>query len=180
MIKKLIILIFIMIVGTATISGCLPSKDDVDGFTEMLKNKTEYIGDNSKVAALLATLPELIPEFKQHFFSIKSEGINGLTVFFEPASLEKVTSFSYNPEVIQTYAAMLFAFIGNAEEITFMVRDTAATAELVESEYQQFAHFTREETVSKFGDLGQFFVKEKFNKLIEEAQNQMESVFNFK
>jgi hypothetical protein len=169
-----------MIVGTATISGCLPSKDDVDGFAEMLKNKTEYVGDHNKVAALLGTMPELFTGFKQHFLSIQSQGTKGLTVYFEPTSKEKVANFAYNSEVVQTYAAMLFAFIGNIEELTFMVRDTAASTELVESEYQQFAHFTREETVSKFGDLKQFFVKEKFDKLVEEAKKQKESVFNFK
>ncbi|MDF2558084.1 MAG: peptidase BlaR1 [Bacillales bacterium] len=190
--KKLIVVSIILCTGILGLAGCAPSKEeldgytklletnDVDSYTQMLNNKTDYIGDNNKVAAIVNALPEINPDFKQQYFSIQSDGTNGLKIFYEPKADGVIKSISFSQKELESYAAMLFAFIGNAEEIQFMVRDTMGASGLDETKYQEFAHYTREDIIKNFGDLAQFYVKEKFNNLVGEAQNQLESFFSIK
>lgn len=190
LLKKMILFLILSSIGILGLAGCAPSKEELDGYTKLLEtknvdsytkmanNKTDTIGDNSKVAALVKALPEINPDFKQQYFSIQSDGTNGLKIFYEPKADGVIKSITFSQKELEAYAAMLFAFIGNAEKISFMVRDTIENSGLDETKYQEFAQYTREDAIKNFGDLAQFYLKEKFNKFTGDAQNQVKSMFS--
>ncbi len=131
--------------GDGAIILSLNSKRREELFDALTENRTPYIGDNSKVGALLTALP-LPPSFSQ------GEGFT-LQTMEQPYSLRY--SFEISTDVLSKEdentlyfnAAMLFYTVGNLEEVVMDVRNPGN----VDGSY--FRYYRREKMEEEFAGL---------------------------
>lgn len=134
-------------------------------FRELAQNRTEYLGDTTKVVALIRALPQpdglLHTETTTHTSSSDPETETGvsLTVNYRlmADSLEDV-----NSDILFFDAVMLFASVKNLETCSFVVRDYTENADgTVESYYRigdeipgdEIAAYNRADLEETFGAL---------------------------
>lgn len=109
-------------------------------FRELARNRTEYLGDTTKVVALIRALPQpdglLQTEITTHTLSSDPEAETGVSLMVNyrlmADSLEDVDS-----DILLFDAVMLFASVKNLETCNFVVRDYAQNADgTVDSYYR--------------------------------------------
>jgi len=118
---------------------------------EISKYKTPYLGDNSKVSAIVGKLPVADNYFKQQYISMKtSEKPYSLTVYYEPAidSEYKGEWPITIPESVvernsRKNALILFNMIDNVDEVTFAYRTSQSSGNLDFSKYDTTFTFQR-------------------------------------
>ena len=124
---------------------------------EISKHKTPYIGNSSKVSALVRHLPVSDPYFKQQYISLQTaQTPYGLTVYYEPASdadYEGVWPMVESNDVMKTNALVLFSMIDNADEVTFAFRNAQSQGKLDTSKYDTFFTFQKAAFEEQYGDL---------------------------
>jgi len=127
---------------------------------EIAKYKTPYLGDNSKVSAIVGQLPEPDNYFKQQYISMITDGTNKLNVFYE-ANVGASHSNEWpvaNPEN-RTYSNMrknalvLFCMIDNLNKVTFAFRNSPSDGKLDTSQYDTAFNFSRASVQEQFGNL---------------------------
>ncbi len=129
--------------------------------TEIEKYKTPYIGDNSKVLAIVGLLPAPHNYFKQQYISMEtSTEPYKLNVYYEGIS-DVGDSGVWPSEVSKTVvlnnlrknALVLYTMIDNLEDVTFAFRDTPSNGALDTSKYRTQFTFSRESIEYEYGDL---------------------------
>lgn len=125
-------------------------------------SRTEYVGEASKVGALLSTLPVPDPLYNQRFMSIiSSETPYTLTAYYEPTALVS-GSLSFDPNDLNRYevdythkknALVLFYGIGNVDVIHFSYRPNASQNGLELDAYTDYFTYTRDEIADYFGGI---------------------------
>ncbi|NLM75248.1 MAG: DUF4825 domain-containing protein [Clostridiaceae bacterium] len=128
--------------------------------TQLLKNKTEYVGNNSKVGGIihLLTFPENI--VYDYFELITDREPYGIIVHLKADTKTKeLYSIEQNQQQFQKNAAIMFALIGNADYINFNLDDGKAPFSI---------KYTREWVNGLYGKDVRDFAKseEEFSKLI--------------
>jgi beta-lactamase regulating signal transducer with metallopeptidase domain len=131
---------------------------------EIVKYKTPYVGDNSKVSGVVSNLPVPDSYFKQQFISILSENKPyELYVFYEGKEGASHTSEwpIVNPDNptysnMQKNALVLFSMIDNLDKVTFSFRDSQSEGTLDTSKYNSSFTFSKASVVEKYGDLSSF------------------------
>jgi beta-lactamase regulating signal transducer with metallopeptidase domain len=154
-----IILAVVVAVGLFT-NPITAKPDDNSLAAQLLNNKTEYVGDNSKVGAIISllTFPENI-EYDSFALLTESEPF-GITVNLKTdTETKELYSDEANQQQFRNNAAIMFALIGNVEYIDFNL-DDGLTPYAV--------HYTREEVNRQYGKDVRDFAKskEEFSKLI--------------
>lgn len=132
----------------------------VYNLAEIAKYKTPYLGDNSKVSAIVGQLPEPDNYFKQQYISMITDGTNKLNVFYEPKkgashSNEWPVANPENPTYsnMQKNALVLFRMIDNLNEVTFAFRNSQSDGKLDTSKYDTAFNFSRASVQKQFGNL---------------------------
>jgi len=123
------------------------------------KYKTPYVGDNSKVSAIVNNLPVPDQYFNQQYISMKtSEKPYNLTVYYEPSSdLEYEGNWPIiTPDsIIETNsrknALVLFSMIDNLDEVSFAYRTSQSNGKLDFSKYDTTFTFQRASFEEKYG-----------------------------
>jgi len=134
---------------------------NADKLDEISKYKTPYVGDNSKVSAILSNIPVPDNYFKQRYISILTEKQPyKLNVFYE--GKEGATHIGEWPIVGKgnvTYSNMsknalvLFCMIDNLDEVTFAFRDSSSGGKLEQAKYDTTYIFKRGSFKDQYGDL---------------------------
>ncbi|MBU3192276.1 DUF4825 domain-containing protein [Clostridium bowmanii] len=130
--------------------------------TEISKYKTPYIGDNSKVSAIVGNLPVPDNYFNQQYTSLVTEKKPyKLNVFYE--AKKNASHISEWPVAnddnnatysnMSTNALVLFCMIDNLDEVTFAYRDSQSEGKLDDAKYNYTYSFTRDSFEKKYGDL---------------------------
>jgi beta-lactamase regulating signal transducer with metallopeptidase domain len=141
---------------------------------EIAKYKTLYVGDNSKVPAIVDHLPVPDSYFKQQYISMGTDNRPyKLNVFYEgKKSVSHISEWPITSPNTATYsnlqknALVLFSMIDNVDEITFLFRDSQSEGTLDESKYDTAFTFSRDSIQEKYGDLS---LMGKDLKLLQEA-----------
>ncbi|MCQ1530405.1 M56 family metallopeptidase [Lutispora saccharofermentans] len=128
---------------------------------EIIKHKTPYVGDASKVYAIISLLPVPDDYFKQQYMSMKTSGRPyGLTIYYEAASdaeYEGEWPIVAPDTVIEMNsrfnALVAFSMIGNLEEVSFAFRNSPSHGSLDESKYNTVFTFPRDAFEEKYGDI---------------------------
>jgi len=128
---------------------------------DISKYKTPYVGDNSKVSAIVGKLPVADKYFKQQYISMKtSEKPYSLTVYYEPALGNEyksewpiVTPDSIAETNSRKNALVLFSMIDNLEEVTFAYRISQSSGKLDLLKYDTTFTFQRAAFEEKYGYL---------------------------
>jgi len=128
---------------------------------EILKYRTLYVGDNSKVGAIVNHLPVPDSYFMQQYISMLTEKKPyKLNVFYEA---KKGTSHISEWPVVghnnATYSNMsknalvLFCMIDNLDEITFAFRESQSDGKLDATKYNTTFAFTRTSVEKQYGKI---------------------------
>jgi len=133
--------------------------------SEIVKYKTKYIGNNSKVGALSGLLPTPNKYFLQRYISMQtSKRPYKLNVYYETnpdipylgewpiSNTNSKGSFYMN---LQKNALVLFSMIDNLEVLSFSFRNSSSgrNSNLEMSKYVTAATFQRSDFEKKYGDL---------------------------
>lgn len=112
--KALILFLITSILGTAFLIGCDIKKEE-DLRDRLYKNKTEYIGDNSKVGAIISNL-EYPKGYKYKSMEIAAdEKPNSLILNFELAEGKNLSM-----DAFRIQSAIIFSLIDNLDEIVYV------------------------------------------------------------
>ncbi|OLS03219.1 DUF4825 domain-containing protein [Tissierella creatinophila] len=112
--KSLILFLIVSILGTSFLIGCDIEKEE-NLIDKLYKNKTEYVGDNSKVGNIISNLKfEKGYEYKSMKIS-SDEKPYSLILNFELSQKEDLTT-----DKITSQSAILFSLIDNLDEIVYV------------------------------------------------------------
>ncbi|RXE57849.1 M56 family metallopeptidase [Acetivibrio mesophilus] len=159
-------LVVAIAVGVGLLTNPASAKPDDDSLlSQLLKNKTEYVGNNSKVGSIifLLTFPEDIAYDSFELFTDKEPF--GVAVNLKTdAETKKLYSGEVNQQQFQNNAMIMFALIGNVEYINFRIDDGLAPYSI---------QYTREWANNQCGkDVRDFAEsKEELSKLISGTYN---------
>ncbi|ADL50235.1 M56 family metallopeptidase [Clostridium cellulovorans] len=144
---------------------------------EISKYKTPYVGDFSKVFAIVNQL--IIPDnaYTQRYISLETEKTPyGITIFyqtkeekpdFSPSMLSNPNSdFNCN---LRKNALILFSMIGNVDTITFSFCDSPYSGELDKSKYNCETIFSRQQVLKDYYNFDS--IKEDIGLLKEALEN---------
>jgi beta-lactamase regulating signal transducer with metallopeptidase domain len=127
---------------------------------QIAKYRTPYLGDNSKVSAIVGQLPEPDNYFKQQYISMITDGTNKLNVFYEAEegashSNEWPVANPENPTYLsmRKNALVLFCMIDNLNEVTFAYRNSPSDGKLDTSKYNTSFNFSRASIIEQYGNL---------------------------
>jgi len=128
---------------------------------EIIKYKTAYIGDNSKVSSIVNNIPVPDNYFKQQYISMTTDKQPyKLNVFYEAKEGSPHTSdWPIVGESNTTYtnmsknALVIFCTIDNLDEVAFAFRDSSSEGKLEEAKYDTTYNFKRSSFEEKYGDL---------------------------
>lgn len=169
-----VLLIFVLLVAVRLGAGVgtKPDKTAIDGvpqdstynLIDIYAHRTPYVGNNSKVSAIVMRLPVPDTYFKQQFFSLKTnERPYGLTVYHEPVEINtgidatkisELMSIGSSLEItLWKNSLVLFCMIDNLEEVTFAFRFSESDGRLESSKYDTVFSFSRADVEEKYGDL---------------------------
>ena len=131
-------------------------KINIDDLNTLFAMRTPYVGDNSAVGNILSVLPRIDREHTQKFFSISDDYGTGyapftLTVYYEPNGMETSAEENRLPMIVLQNSALLFALIGNLEEVTYAFRSTPSDNEL-DTEAYSFKMACNKNEVSEYLD----------------------------
>lgn len=143
-------------VTTSSVEGVKMSTYNLE---EISKYKTPYVGDNSKVSAIVNNIPVPDSYFKQQYISmVTDKKPYTLNVYYEPkenivrewpiVSRDNVT-FSN----ISKNALVLFSMINNLDQVTFAFRGSKSEVKIDELKYNYTYSFIRATFEKKYGDL---------------------------
>ncbi|QUH20595.1 M56 family metallopeptidase [Alkaliphilus sp. B6464] len=174
------VILFVGIISSSIIlgAGVGPSKEKVRSelytqnaqkkssynLAEISRYKTPYVGDNSKVYAIVNHLPVPDNYFNQKYISMKtSEKPYNLTLYYESGSdieykgewpvTKPDSAIELNSE---KNALVLFSMIDNLDEVTFAYRISQSSGELDFSKYDTTFTFKRAHFEEKYGNLSAF------------------------
>ncbi|MBU5443651.1 M56 family metallopeptidase [Paenibacillus sp. MSJ-34] len=142
---------------------------------EIAKDRTKYVGDNSKVLHLVEQLPAPDPYYVQRYIALQtSQQPYGLTAFYEPDSgaNDVPPRPDHGPnsklaDICRQNALVLFAMIDNVDEITFAFRSGPSTGQLDQSAYDAHLTFLRSD-FARHVDFNEIAVNiEKLGQLLE-------------
>ncbi len=156
-----VVLVTAVVVGFGLFADPMPSKpDDKTIISRLWENKTDYVGDNSKVGAIISllTFPQNIVYDTFELFT-DSEPY-GITVNLKTDTKTKnFYSDETNQQQFKDNAIIMFALIRNVEYINFNLDDGLAPYSM---------QYTREWANQQYGkDVRDFAVsKEELSKLI--------------
>jgi beta-lactamase regulating signal transducer with metallopeptidase domain len=128
---------------------------------EIYKYKTPYIGNNSKVSAIVSNVPAPSKDFNQKYISLETKNKPyKLNVYYE-AKKDSLYSGEWpvidinniNYSNMEKNALVLFSMIGNMDEVTFAFRNSESEGSLDTSKYNATASFKRENIETIYGDL---------------------------
>lgn len=160
-----IVLLVVIIVVAVYLGSAIKENDpeiiestDPYNLTEIIKYKTPYVGDNSKVSHLAGNLPSLDDEFNQRFISmLTNEKPYALTVYYESKQDEYLGEWPLTDIAIavaaQKNALIMFSMIDNVDEVNFSLRQTKSDGTLEQGEYGMNYHFKRQQFEEVYGDL---------------------------
>jgi len=160
-----IILLVVVVVVAVYLGSAIKDNDmelienkDPYNLTEIIKYKTPYVGDSSKVNHLAGNLPSLDDEFNQRFISMKtSEKPYVLTVYYEPKQDEYLGEWPLTDLAIvvacQKNALIVFSMIDNVDEVNFSFRQSKSDGTLKQDEYDINYHFKRQQFEDVYGEL---------------------------
>lgn len=112
--KALILFLIISILGTGFLIGCDMEKEE-DLTDKLYKNKTEYVGDNSKLGNIISKL-EYPKGYKYKSMEITSDEKSNLLILnFELAEGKKLTM-----DAFRIQSAIIFSLIDNIDEIVYV------------------------------------------------------------
>jgi len=116
---------FSIVVGFGLLANPYVAKPDEDKYiSQLLKNKTEYVGDNSKVGGIIFLLkfPKNVSyDFFELFTDKEPYGVNiNLKTDTETKNLYVGEE---NRQQFQNNAVIMFSLIGNVEYISFTLDD---------------------------------------------------------
>ncbi|SDI17103.1 M56 family metallopeptidase [Desulfosporosinus hippei] len=145
--------------GNKTESALITTYD----LAKISRHKTPYVGDNSKVGAIAASLP--IPDnyFIQRYISMEtSEKPYGLTIYYEAGADEKYKDewpIIKPDSVIESNSRMnalvVFCMIDNLDQVTFAFRNSQSSGQLDTSRYNTSFTFQRASFEEKYGKLSE-------------------------
>ncbi len=128
---------------------------------EISKYQTPYIGDNSKVSAMVSHLPLPDSYFKQQYISLLTDNKPyKLTVYYEAKKgavhsgewpMENPNNAIYS--TMQKNALVLFSMINNLDGVTFAFRDSQSEGKLDALKYDTTFTFSRSSMAEKYGDI---------------------------
>lgn len=119
---------------------------------EIAKDRTKYVGNNSKVSGLVEQLPAPDPYYVHRYIALQtSQQPYGFAAFYEPAdtgenNVPPRPDHGPNSEladICRRNALVLFAMIDNVDEITFAFRSSPSTGQLDQSAYDAHLTFLR-------------------------------------
>lgn len=165
----ILILVLSMLTSTFLI-GC--DKKEEENLTDKLyKNKTEFIGNNSKVSAIAGSL-EYPKGYEYESIEIYSKdeengtGLNQLTIMFK----EDKTRKNWADETeFMSQSAILFSLIDNLDMVVYTTQDGETNTAFAGSERGNADSFTTSVLGMKTEELGSS--KSKFKKLVEYYKN---------
>lgn len=153
-----------IVVGFGLLANPYVAKPDEDKYiSQLLKNKTEYVGDNSKVGGIIFLLkfPKNVSyDFFELFTDKEPYGVNiNLKTDTETKNLYVGEE---NRQQFQNNAVIMFSLIGNVEYISFTLDDGLEPYSI---------RYTREWANNQWGKDVRDFAKseEEFSKLIDAA-----------
>ena len=112
--KALILFLITSILGTGFLIGCDMEKEE-DLTDKLYKNKTEYVGDNSKLGNIISKL-EYPKGYKYKSMEITSDEKSNLLILkFELAEEKKLTM-----DAFRIQSAIMFSLIDNIDEIVYV------------------------------------------------------------
>ena len=143
--------------GVGTRKNTPPTYD----LTEISKYKTPYVGNNSKVAAIVNQLPVPDNYFKQQYISIVTENKPyKINVFYEAQKgASHISEWPIVGHNNATYSNMnknalvLFCMIDNLDEVTFAFRDSQSDGKLDNSKYDTSFTITRASIEKQYSDI---------------------------
>lgn len=154
-------LVIVLVVAVGLFTNPITAKPDDNSLTsQLLKNKTEYVGDNSKVGGIISllTFPESIA-YDSFKLSTDSEPFTVTVNLKTDTKTKNLYSGEVNQQRFQDNAIIMFALIGNVEYISFNLDDGLAP---------YFIQYTRGWANHQYGKDVRDFAKskEEFSKLI--------------
>nr|WP_278305840.1 DUF4825 domain-containing protein [Caloramator quimbayensis] len=125
----------------------------------MSKHKTPYLGNNSKVSAIINCLPLPSKNYIQRYMSLDTkEKPLGLTVYYEKqegSAGQNLNASSYT--IMEKNALVLFAMIKNLDEIKFAYRDSKSTGSLDTSKYSVIFSYKRRDIENTYGNTASMY-----------------------
>jgi beta-lactamase regulating signal transducer with metallopeptidase domain len=127
---------------------------------DIAKYRTQYIGDNSKISALVSRLPVPVNGFSQRYISLDTaEKPYGLTVFYESISdngdgqVWPIPQRTVTEEISRKNALVLFCMVDNLDSVTFAYRNSPSGGKLDSSAYEKVFLFQRASLEEEYGSL---------------------------
>lgn len=171
--KPLIMFLVVAVLGTGFLIGCEREEDLTD---KLYENKTQFIGDNSKVGAIVTSLEypkgyeydhiEIFPEERG-----EEEGENQLSIFFKEDNKRK-GSFANENEFL-SQSAILFSLIDNLDKIVYITKEEDGETAFVALDREIIDNFTTSVLGNTSKNIGNS--KDKFKDLVdyyEKYQNE--------
>jgi beta-lactamase regulating signal transducer with metallopeptidase domain len=157
-------LVAVIVVGVGLFTNPITAKPIDNSLTsQLLKNKTEYVGDNSKVGGIISLLmfPKNIA-YDSFELLTNSEPFAIIVNLKTDTESRDLYSGEANQQQFQDNAVIMFALIGNVEYINFSIDDGLAPYSI---------QYTREWANHQYGKDVRDFArsKEEFSKLINDT-----------
>lgn len=178
--KDLLILLVVTMLGTSFLTGCDTKEDltnDQENLTDKLyKNKTEFIGDNSKVSGLVSSL-EYPKGYEYDYIEIVAEDEdddqrdNQLSILFKEDN-NRNSKYAHENEFV-TQSAILFSLIGNLDHIEYISQEEDGQTAFAGFERDQIERYASSALGIKTEEIGSS--KANFKKLVELYEARLES-----
>ena len=169
------ILLGLIIIGALYLGAGIGTQKDISpniyinayNLDEISKYKTPYVGDNSKVSAIVNHIPVPDNYFKQRYISVLTDKKPyKLNVFYEgkEGSLHN-SEWPIVGEGNATYSNMsknalvLFCMVDNLDEVTFAFRESSSDGKLDQEKYDTTYIFKRASFKDQYGNLFELGVK---------------------
>lgn len=175
----IIISIVILLVGVSAIylseKHNSKNKNEINGdiFTMVEKEKTDYIGDISKVSHIVDLLKLPTKNIKQNFIKLNTnENANELNIYYEPSQNYEIKKTPYdeiNKEVYEKNSLILFYGIGNLNKINYFYRKNPSDGELVLEEYTLITSISKKDMKEKYDD---------FELIVKDLEKLKETITN--
>lgn len=142
--KRFVILMLLYL--SLAVSGCAQNEEpeiEKSILEQMQEYKTENVGDDSAVGAMLNCLDTVDEYFEQNMFAIQTEKEPyGLTIYYEPLAEYEGMELDRN-QSMDIYAEYLFECIGNLGYVEYAYRTTRSDNILVKEDYTIIATIMR-------------------------------------
>ncbi len=127
-----------------------------DIFAMIEKEKTDYIGDATKVSHIVNLLKLPTKNIKQNFIKLNTKGdANELNIYYEASKnyeIEKVPYDNVNKEIYEKNSLILFYGIKNLNKINYYYRKNPSEGELILKNYMLITSISKEDMMDKYDD----------------------------